>query len=265
MKTFQATAVALAMAFTFGAAIAQSSQSAQPSGTGGAGTSATGGRSAPQAQPGSGTRNAETNKDDKIAKEDRQFIVKAAGSGMFEVQAAQLATTRANSSDVKSFAGMLVDHHTKSNDELTKLANAKGVELPAAPPRALRRQVESMGKKSGEEFDRDFVRNVGVKAHQNDIKDFEKASKDVKDPELKAFVQKTLPVLKEHLAAAQKLPAAGGKGGGANDPSKMGASGHSGGGQHGGAAAGSGTGSGNTPSGASTQTGGGNGANKTGS
>ena len=267
MKQPQLTALALTLAFAFGSALAQptTGSSAQPSGTGGAGTSATGGRTAPAAQPGTGTRNAETNKDDKLAREDRRFVMDAAASGMFEVQAAQLATTRARDPNVKSFAGMLVDHHTKSNDELTKLANAKGVELPAAPPRALRRQVESMGKKSGEEFDRDFVRNVGVKAHQNDIKDFEKASKDVKDPELKAFVQKTLPVLKQHLAAAQKLPAAGGKGG-ADDASKMGASGgHSGGGQHGGAAAGSGTGSGNTPAGGSTQTGGGNGANKTGS
>jgi hypothetical protein len=29
------------------------------------------------------------------------------------------------------------------------------------------------------------------------------------DPELKAFVDKTLPVLREHLAAAEKLPQSG--------------------------------------------------------
>jgi putative membrane protein len=38
---------------------------------------------------------------------------------------------------------------------------------------------------------------------------FEKASKDVKDPELKGFVDKTLPLLREHLAAAEKLPQSG--------------------------------------------------------
>jgi putative membrane protein len=31
----------------------------------------------------------------------------------------------------------------------------------------------------------------------------------VKDPELKAFVDKTLPHLQEHLAAAEKLPQSG--------------------------------------------------------
>lgn len=255
MKHAKLSAAALAMAFSFGSALAQSSTApAQSSGTGGAGTSATGGRSAPQAQPGTGTRQSEAKKDDKMARGDRRFVQEAAGSGMFEVQAAQLATTKASDPDVKSFAGTLVDHHTKANDELTKLANAKGVELPAAPPRGLRRDIEQMGKKEGQEFDREFVRNVGIKAHEKDIKNFEKASKDLKDPELKAFAQKTLPQLKEHLAMAQKLPQAGkeggeqmGKGGGAR--TSMGNTGSQG----------------NTPAGGSTSTGGGSGANKTGS
>jgi putative membrane protein len=246
-STLKLSAVAFAMAFSLGT-FAQSSGSATPSGSGGAGTSATGGRSAPAAQPGQGTRNSETRKDDKIASGDRKFIEKAAGSGMFEVQVSQLATTRAKSPDVKSFAGMLVDHHTKANDELTKLANAKGVELPAAPPRAMRREIEQLGKKEGDQFDQDFVRNVGLKAHEKDIKEFEKANKDVKDPELKAWVGKTLPQLKEHLAQAQKLPQAGGKGkGGKGDMSHDASS------------------MGNTSGGAATGSAGKSGANKTGS
>ena len=128
---------------------------------------------------------------------------------MFEVEIGQLAAAKASDPNVKSFAGMLVDQHTAANNELVKIANAKGVELPAAPKRSLRRDVEKLGKKNGEEFDRDFVRNVGIKAHEKDIKTFQKASKDVKDADLKAFIDKTLPVLQQHLAAAEKLPQAG--------------------------------------------------------
>jgi putative membrane protein len=131
---------------------------------------------------------------------------------MFEVQIAQLAASKAQDANVKSFASMLVDHHTAANNELVKIANAKGVELPAAPKRALRRDIEKLGKKNGAEFDRDFVRDVGIKAHEKDIKLFQKARKDVKDPDLKAFVEKTLPVLQEHLVMAQKLPQSGRKG-----------------------------------------------------
>jgi putative membrane protein len=200
-------------------ALAISFSAAQAQTTPGTGTSATGGQSAPMAQPGTGTRNVPTKKDDKIARGDRKFIETAAGSGMFEVQVSQLAASKATDAQVKSYASMLVDHHTAANNELVKIANARGVELPAAPPRNLRKDVEKIGKRNGAEFDREYVREVGIKAHEKDIKLFQKASKDVKDAELKAFVDKTLPVLQEHLAAAQKLPqsgknaaAAGGKG-----------------------------------------------------
>ena len=182
----------------------------------GTGTSATGGQAAPMAQPGTGTRNLPT-QDPKIARGDRKFIEGAMGSGMFEVQIAQLAAAKATDANVKSFASMLVDHHTAANNELTKIANARGVELPAAPKRSLRRDIEKLGKKNGEEFDRDFVRQVGIKAHEKDIRMFEKARKDVKDGELKAFVEKTLPSLRDHLAAAEKLPQSG------KNPAAMGA------------------------------------------
>lgn len=189
---------ALALALSFAGVQAQTPST---------GTSATGGQAAPMAQPGAGTRNVPAAA--KIARGDRKFIEEAANGGMFEVQVAQLAVSKATDANVKSFASMLVDQHTAANNELVKIANAKGVELPAAPKRSLRRDIEKLGKKNGAEFDRDFVRSVGIKAHEKDIKQFEKASKDVKDADLKAFVDKTLPVLREHLAAAEKLPQSG--------------------------------------------------------
>ncbi len=197
----------LAIVFSCGIAVAQTS-SGRVGGTG-TGSSVTGGQSAPAAQSGTGTRNAETSKDDKVARGDRKFIQKAAESGMFEVQVSQLAATKATDANVKSYAGMLVDHHTAANNELVQLANAKHVELAAGPPRAMRRDMEKLGKKSGADFDRDFVRDVGMKAHEKDIRLFEKASKEVKDTQLKAWVDKTLPTLREHLAQAHKLPQSG--------------------------------------------------------
>ncbi|HEY8357131.1 MAG TPA: DUF4142 domain-containing protein [Ramlibacter sp.] len=212
---------ALTLALALGGAHAQGTGGAIGGGAGGSGSgtggpgstgstsSVTGGQTAPAAQPGTGTRNTPTGKDDKVARGDRKFIEEAAGSGMFEVQVSQLAASKATDAQVKSYASMLVDHHTAANNELVKIANAKGVELPAAPKRSLRKDIEKLGKKSGAEFDRDYIRDVGIKAHQKDIKLFEKASKDAKDAEVKAFAAKTLPVLRDHLAQAQKLPQAG--------------------------------------------------------
>jgi putative membrane protein len=198
--------VPFAVALTLLSAAAVAQTSTPPA----SGSSMTGGKAAPAAQPGTGTRNAETRKDDQLARGDRKFIQEAAEAGMYEVEIAQIAASKATDPNVKSFAETLVKEHQAANNELVQMANAKKVELPAAPPRAKRRDIEKMGKLSGKELDERFIRDVGIKDHQKDIKKFEKASGDVKDAQLKAWVDKTLPHLREHLAMAQKLPQAGG-------------------------------------------------------
>jgi putative membrane protein len=200
-----------ALGLSFGVALAQTSggTTGKSGGTAGSGSSMTGGGAAPAAQPGTGTRGAETRKDDKLSSADRKFIQDAAEHGMYEVQIGQLASSKAKNPDIKSFATTLVNDHTNANNELVQLANSKKVELPAAPSRGKRNDLEKMGKLSGDEFDKRFVREVGIKDHEKDIKNFEKASEKVKDPELKAWIDKTLPKLREHLATAQKLPEGG--------------------------------------------------------
>ena len=194
------------------AALALALGAAQAQPTPGAGSSMTGGQAAPAAQPGTGTRNMPEKKA-QLPRADRKFIENAAEGGMFEVQVSQLAAAKATDPQVKSFAGMLVDQHTAANNELVQIANAKGVELPAVPKHRMRKEIDKLGKRNGADFDEHFVREVGIKDHEKDIKMFRKAGQDVKDPDLKAFIAKTLPTLQEHLAAAQKLPQAGKKGG----------------------------------------------------
>jgi putative membrane protein len=193
-----------AMALSFGAALAQTSGTSTGSTGSSTGSPMTGGAAAPAAQPGTGTRNTPPKSQDQLARADRKFIEDAAEGGMMEVQVGQLAESKATDPSVKNFGETLVKDHTKANNELVQLANSKHVELPAGPSHGERRDIEKMGKLSGKDFDKKFVA-MGVKDHEKDIKKFEKASGKVKDPELKAWIDKTLPTLREHLAMAQKL------------------------------------------------------------
>ena len=152
---------------------------------------------------------------------------------MFEVQASQLAEQKASDSGVKSLAAMLVKDHTSANNELMQLASSKGVTLPTQLPRDKQREMDNLSKLSGAAFDREYMRRVGIAAHQSDIKLFEAASRNTKDPELKAWVDKTLPTLRDHLAQAQKMPMPGGGSAGTGGTSGAG-----------GGTSGSGTGSG---------------------
>jgi putative membrane protein len=195
----------LVIAIALGSGWAQ----AQTGGATSSGSSMTGGKSAPAAQPGTGTRMNDTRKDESLSRGDRKFLQDAAEGGMFEVQVAQLAASKATDPAVKDFANKLVQDHQQANNELVQLANAKHVELPAAPSRGKRHALAKLGKMNGAEFDRNFVKEVGLKDHEKDIKKFEKAADKVKDPDVKAWAQKTLPHLREHYALAQKLPEAG--------------------------------------------------------
>lgn len=138
-----------------------------------------------------------------LDKKDREFIQKAAAGGMEEVEAGKMGEGKAQSADVKSFASMLVTDHSANNQELQALAQQKGVALPAALPKKDQKKIAKMEK--AKNFDKTFVHVQGIEDHKHDIKDFEKASKSAKDPDVKAYATKTLPVLQKHLQRAEEL------------------------------------------------------------
>ena len=140
---------------------------------------------------------------------DAQFVAKAAEGGQFEIEIGKLAAQKATDSAVKSFAQMLVDDHSAANDRLRQIATSHNVALPASLPDDKKKEIDQLSKLSGAEFDRQFVKMVGIKDHHHDIDAFEKASKDAKSDDVKSFAQSTLPTLKKHLAAAEKLPSKG--------------------------------------------------------
>jgi putative membrane protein len=137
-----------------------------------------------------------------LDKKDREFIEKAAAGGMQEVEVGKLAESKAQNADVKSFGSMLNTDHSAANQELMSLAQKKGVTVPSTLPKKEQKKVDKLAK--AKDFDKEFIHD-GVEDHKHDIKEFEKEAKDGKDPDVKAFAQKTLPVLQKHLARAEEL------------------------------------------------------------
>jgi putative membrane protein len=134
---------------------------------------------------------------------DKNFFTQASGGGLYEVEVSRIAAMRTKNPDLKAFAEMLVNDHSATNAELKQLAESKGVALPTEVP-AEKKMVIARLEKS-KDFDRDFIRQVGLADHKANIALFEKTSKDAKDAEVRAFSAKKLPTLKEHLAQAEKL------------------------------------------------------------
>lgn len=138
----------------------------------------------------------------KLAHSDRRFVTKAADNSQAELQIAQLAAQRATNPEVKSFAKMLVDDHTKANSELMSIASQKSVKVDMDDSKD--RTYNRLNKKSGSEFDQEFVEHM-IDEHEKDIKMFEKASSDAKDPQVRSFASKQVSSLRQHLQQAQSL------------------------------------------------------------
>jgi putative membrane protein len=148
--------------------------------------------------------------------------MKAAQGGMMEVEAGKVAQSKAQHAEVKQFAQRMVTDHGKANDELKALARSKNVELPTALDKQHRAHVDNLGKQSGAEFDRAYMKHM-VDDHKKDVAEFEKQSKSAKDPDLRKWAGEKLPTLREHLKMAESTHAAVAKGGaGASAASKTG-------------------------------------------
>ncbi|WP_243374202.1 DUF4142 domain-containing protein [Geotalea sp. SG265] len=142
--------------------------------------------------------------DKGVAGKDKDFIKKAASGGMMEVELGQIAKSKGQSQEVKDFGNRMVTDHGKANDELKTLAQQKNVPLPAKLEHKHQSKVDKLNKASAADFDKKYMTEM-VKDHKDDVEDFRKATQKVKDPEVKAWAEKTLPVLEQHLQQAKEV------------------------------------------------------------
>jgi putative membrane protein len=134
------------------------------------------------------------------------FAKDASTGGMMEVELGNLAQQKAKSQKVKDFGKMMVDDHTKLNNEFKDIASKKSIDLPATVTDDQRKEIDDLSKKSGADFDKAYV-NMMVDDHKKDIAAFKKAEGDVSDNDVKNFITNSLPTLQNHLDAIEAIKA----------------------------------------------------------
>ena len=142
----------------------------------------------------------------QLTSSDFKFVSDATRGGMEEVQLGQLAQQKANNTAVRDFGQKMVNDHQKANDDLKQIVQKKGALIPTSLSHSETSTLEHLQKLSGADFDKTYISDM-VRDHKKDVKEFEKATKNLSDPELKAFAEKTLPTLQEHLRQAESLEA----------------------------------------------------------
>ncbi|MEI6561120.1 MAG: DUF4142 domain-containing protein [Verrucomicrobiota bacterium] len=149
----------------------------------------------------------------KLDRHDQAFLKKAAEINLTEIQLGKVAERISTEPNIKKIAGMLVKDHSEANQHLERLAASKGVTLPTEPSLLDRHSLNSMEKEQGEKFNKEFLA-FSQKGHEKAIELFEKEAARTQDPDIKAWAQKMVPALKEHLAMSQgtKMESVGEKG-----------------------------------------------------
>jgi putative membrane protein len=145
-----------------------------------------------------------------LSAEEQQFVKKAAAGGLAEVKLSELAQDRASDAKVKDFAAQMVTDHTQANNELKPIADSNKVPVPTKLQGDSEVTYKRLEKLSGSKFDAAYIK-VMVSDHDKTVSAFEAASSKVKNPDLKAFVDKTLPVLRQHKDHIHEIASQSGK------------------------------------------------------
>ena len=142
--------------------------------------------------------------EDNATSGDGTFAKEATEGGLAEVQLGKLATQKASNDEVKRFGQMMVDDHTKANEQLNQIAQSKHLTVPQKIGAKEQASFDKLSGLTGDAFDRAYMKLM-VQDHKKDVQEFKKQAASGSDPELKQFASSTLPTLEKHLQDAQDI------------------------------------------------------------
>jgi len=141
-------------------------------------------------------RNSETFSSD--AERDAQLVVDLANSNYDAMEMAGKAKERSENKEIRDLAGLLEADHATFVHQLKEYAAKKNITLPGAASKEAVDNANNMAEKNQPgEFDKKWCAAL-LERHEQTISQLESAVKDATDPDLKAWINTTLPKLRVH-------------------------------------------------------------------
>jgi putative membrane protein len=138
---------------------------------------------------------------ERLPKADEDMLKKLHQANREEIELGQVAQQQASRDEVKQFGKMMVDEHRMADEKITQMADQHGVML--GDDSEAMKKAEKMGKKTGSEFDREYLSKM-VKEHEKVISMVTSKQKDV-SAELQSTLTEMLPTLRKHHMEAKEL------------------------------------------------------------
>jgi putative membrane protein len=98
----------------------------------------------------------------------------------------------------------MVTDHTATTQQLTTIAQSKGVTVTATPSDDAQKMEAKLEADKPRMFDHDYIQSQ-ISGHQAAVKVFQTEIDNGQDADLKAFATATLPTIQQHLVMAQRL------------------------------------------------------------
>jgi putative membrane protein len=132
------------------------------------------------------------------------FVSNASQSDMYEVQAGQLAATRAKNADVKAYGKMMVTDHTAMMNQMKPLVTAAG-QTPADKLDERRQGfIDNLKQATDANFDKTYI-DQQVAAHGEALTLMQGYASEGPDAGLKAGAAKAVPKIQMHLDKAKSI------------------------------------------------------------
>ncbi|NDK56960.1 DUF4142 domain-containing protein [Pontibacter fetidus] len=136
--------------------------------------------------------------------DDATFMSTAASSSMMEMQLSNMALQKAKDAKVKEFAQMIVDHHTKANQDLKTAASQLNLTVSEVIMPMHQKMIDELTNYTGSGYDEKYM-DLMETAHKEDIRMFEAKSVNASNPAVKDFALKMIPTLRSHYEMATNI------------------------------------------------------------
>jgi putative membrane protein len=136
------------------------------------------------------------------------YMSMAASSDQFEIQSSQLALQASQNQAVRSFANMMIAHHTATTQNLVTAARSAGLTPP--PPALLPMHAQMLDQLraagAGPSFDVAY-KQAQIMSHQEALQLQTGYAQGGDVPALRQVAASTAPIVQQHLQQAQALNA----------------------------------------------------------
>jgi len=138
-----------------------------------------------------------------VPPDEEKFLERAALGALTEVRLGELAIQRTGNQMIRDFARRMVVAYSHGVKEVKELAEQKGIACPTELDEKHQKTVERLGELDGPDFDKAYMIEM-VETHERDVKVFENQGATGRDRDIRKWVSRMLPKLREHLEVARE-------------------------------------------------------------